>query len=118
MVKFTVFFNAPDPAAEPQFEDAYQDFLALVERMPLVQRRQVNHVLGSPAGETSLYRVLEVYYNSYADLQESLRSRIGQEAGKELARRFRREAIDMIFAEVYEEAGGQTPAGAGATWNN
>lgn len=118
MVKFTVFFNAPDPAAEPLFEDAYQDFLALIERMPLVRRRQVNHVLGSPAGATSLYRILEVYYDTYADLQESLRSRIGQEAGKELAKRFPREAVDMIFAEVYEETGGQTPTGAVNTWNN
>ncbi|MBL8134386.1 MAG: EthD family reductase [Anaerolineae bacterium] len=105
MVKLVVHFMKPKDAGK--FEDVYNDFLALVERMPLIQRRQVNSVLGSPLGETPLFRVLEVYFEDFARLNESLRSPAGQEAGGEL-RRLPAGSFDMIFAEVYEETGGKT----------
>ena len=64
MVKFVVQFYQPsDPEA---FEFVYNAFLALVERMPLITRRQVNSVLGSPFGETKIFRVLEIYFEDYA----------------------------------------------------
>lgn len=107
MVKLTVIFNKPvDP---DEFEFVYTAFLALVERMPNIMRRQVNSVLGSPLGAIAFYRVLEVYYDSYERLDESLRSPAGQEAGGEL-RRLERGSVQMYFAEVFEEAGGSTPS--------
>ena len=91
------------------FEMRYNDFLALVERMPDIQRRQVISVLGSPVGEPRYYRVLEIYFNDMPQLEASLRSKAGQEAGGELARRFPADTVEALFAEVFEESGGSTP---------
>ncbi|MFN8372238.1 MAG: EthD family reductase [Anaerolineae bacterium] len=110
MVKFMIVFRKPSGDKLETFENTYNDFLALVERMPLIQRRQVNNVLGSPFGESPFYRVLEVYYDDYARMQESLTSPAGQTAGGEL-RRFGASAFEMLFADVYEESGGSTPTG-------
>jgi uncharacterized protein (TIGR02118 family) len=107
MFKFMIIFNQPSNHAD--FENAYNDLLALVERMPDIQRRQVVTVLGSPLGQSPLFRILEVYYDSQDALEESLKSPAGQEAGAEL-RRFQPGSFDLVFAEVYEEAGGQTIA--------
>jgi hypothetical protein len=65
-------------------------------------------VSGSPLGETSLFRVLEVYFDDQASMEAALRSKAGQEAGGEL-RRFREKSYELVFAEVFEEEGGQTP---------
>jgi uncharacterized protein (TIGR02118 family) len=105
MIKFMVQFSKPADGA--RFEDRYNNFLALVERMPSVTRRQVVHVLGSPLGETPLYRILEVYFDDLQAMEASLRSPAGQEAGREL-NLFARAEFTMIYAEVYEEHGGRT----------
>lgn len=98
------------PANIAEFESAYNDLLALVERMPDIRRRQVISVLGSPLGTSSLYRILEVYYDTQAALEDSLKSPAGQEAGGEL-QRFPAGSFELIFAEVYEEDGGHTTTG-------
>jgi uncharacterized protein (TIGR02118 family) len=107
MVKFIITFRRPQNASA--FENAYNDFLALVERMPEITRRQVVAVLGSPVGDPPYYRILEVYYDSLEKLEASLKSKAGQEAGSELGRRFPAGSYESLFAEVYEEDGGQTP---------
>jgi uncharacterized protein (TIGR02118 family) len=107
MVKFMITFRKPQH--EANFELAYNDLLALVERMPDISRRQVVSVLGSPVGDAPYYRILEIYFESIEKLEESLKSKAGQEAGSELGRRFRAGTYEAFFAEVYEEAGGQTP---------
>lgn len=106
MVKLVILFHKP-AALEP-FEEGYNAFLALVEQMPLIQRRQVNSVLGSPFGESPLYRVLELYFDEFAELNQALNSPVGQTAGGELARRFPSGSYELYFADVYEEAGAQT----------
>jgi uncharacterized protein (TIGR02118 family) len=105
MVKFMVIFQKP--ADSETFENVYNDFLALVERMPGIARRQVINVVGSPLGETKYHRILEVYFDEQAQMEEALRSKAGQEAGGEL-RRFPKGSFEMIFADVFEEAGGRT----------
>ena len=106
MVKFMILFAKPEnPTA---FEDIYNDFFALVERMPNIARRQVIDVLGSPIGETRLFRILEVYFDDREAMEAALRSKPGQEAGGEL-RRLPAGSFEMVFAELYEEDGGQTP---------
>ncbi len=105
MVKFMILFSTPDNLE--RFEDSYNNFLALIERMPDIRRRQVISVLGSPMGTPRLYRILEVYFDSYDALDAALKSPQGQEAGGEL-RTFPPGQIELLFAEVYEEAGGQT----------
>ena len=108
MVKFMVLFGKPTNQAE--FENTYNDFFSLVERMPNISRRQVIDVLGSPIGETRLFRILEVYFEDREAMDTALRSKAGQEAGDEL-RRFEAGTFEMVFAEVYEEEGGTTPDG-------
>jgi uncharacterized protein (TIGR02118 family) len=106
LVKFAILFRKPaDPEA---FEQRYTEFLALIERMPDIQRRQVNSIFGSPLGEAPYFRILEVYFNDSAAMNAALRTPAGQEAGGDLLK-FGRGAFEMFFAEVYEESGGQTP---------
>jgi uncharacterized protein (TIGR02118 family) len=106
MVKFVVMFHNPDNLGA--FENAYNDFLALVERMPGIARRQVVSITGSPTGEARYYRMLEIYFEDMMQMQESLRSPGGQEAGAELVRRFPRGGVETLIAEVFEETGGRT----------
>ncbi len=106
MIKFIILFRQPE---EPEtFETVYQDFLALVERMPHIQRRQVAHITGSPQGSPEFYRILELYFDSPEQQRAALMSPVGQEAGKEL-QRLPADAVQLLFADVYEEAGGSTP---------
>ena len=107
MIKFMILFGQPEDAES--FENVYQDFLALVERMPHILRRQVVHITGSPQGTPEFYRVLEIYFESTETQQEALMSDVGQEAGAELAR-LPDGSMQLLFADVYEEEGGSTPA--------
>jgi len=106
MIKFMILFHQPtDP---DDFENVFQDFLALIERMPNILRRQVVHVTGSPKGLPQYYRILELYFESPEKQEEALLSPIGQEAGKELSR-LPEGTAELLFADVYEEEGGSTP---------
>lgn len=111
MFKFMMIFY--QPADMNRFENSYADLLALVERMPYIQRRQVIHVVGSPSGASPYYRILEVYYENREQMNQSLLSPPGQEAGHEI-RKFPPDSFETIFADVYEEAGGFTPPKEGA----
>lgn len=106
MVKFIILFLKP--AKVDAFETAYNEFLALVENMPDVARRQVVHVQGSPTGFAPYYRILEIYFPDMATLEASLRSKAGQDAGAALSQQFPARSFEAVFAEVYEEAGGRT----------
>ena len=106
MIKFMILFDQPEDAE--RFEDIYQNFLALVERMPNILRRQVAHVSGSPQGTPKIYRVLELYFESTDTQTEALMSPVGQEAGEEL-QRLPTGSCQLLFADVYEEEGGSTP---------
>ena len=106
MIKFMILFSPPEDAES--FETIYQDFLALVERMPNIRRRQVVHVTGSPQGAPSIYRILEIYFDSTDAQTEALMSPAGQEAGHEL-QRLPKDSHQLLMADVYEEAGGSTP---------
>jgi len=109
MLKFMIVFSQPEDAE--RFENVYQDFLALVERMPNILRRQVVHVTGSPQGTPEIYRILELYFESTETQNEALLSIAGQEAGKEL-QRLATGAYQLLHADVYEEDGGSTPYAA------
>ncbi|MDZ4766422.1 MAG: EthD family reductase [Chloroflexota bacterium] len=103
MVKFIIAFRKPDdaPDAQTRFEAAYNGFLALAEQMPELRRRQVCHIFGSPFGEPTFYRVLELYFDDHPALDAALRSPTGQAAGAELTKMVRG-AFDLSFADVYE----------------
>ena len=103
--KFMILFRQP-PNLEA-FENRYNDLLALIERMPDIERRQVISVMGSPQGKSIWYRILEVYFKDKQTLDQAMLSPQGQEAGGELMK-FPKGTFEMVFAEVYEEAGGRT----------
>lgn len=105
MLKFMVLLKGEGE----KFENAYNDFLALVERMPQIHRRQVVHVVASPTGAPVYQRILEIYFAERATLEQALLSPAGQEAGNELNRRFAKGSFDILIAEVFEEDGGATP---------
>jgi uncharacterized protein (TIGR02118 family) len=105
MVKLMILFR--HPANLETFENRYNDFLALIERVPEITRRQVISVTGSPQGESPYYRVLEVYFADEAQMRASLNTPAGQEAGSELFK-FPKSTFETLFADVYEEAGGRT----------
>ena len=108
MCKFLILFGKPQQPGE--FEDVYNDFFALVEKIPNISRRQVVDILGSPVGETQLFRVLELYFDDRGKMEAGLNSVAGQKAGRELGR-LPAGSFEMVFTEVYEEDGGSTPAG-------
>jgi len=99
MVKFVVCFR--HPASPEGFENVFQDFLALVERMPGIQRRQVMHVVGAPQGRAHYGRVLELYFADQPALEQALLSPQGQEAGRELGR-FDAGSLEVFFGHVFE----------------
>lgn len=106
MIKFVVQFRQPTDLNN--FENTYNDFLALVENMPDIVRRQVVHITGTPIGQSPYYRALELYFDTVDAMRGALMSPAGQEAGNELAR-FGDGTFEVFFAEVFEEAGGSTP---------
>jgi len=99
MVKLSILYRRP--ANEDTFEARYNQNLALLERMPGIQRRQACVVFGSPGGQSNYYRLLEFYFESAADLDTALRSPEGQTAGSDLMQ-FARDA-ELLFAEVFED---------------
>lgn len=106
MFKFMIMFHKPGNLAA--FEKDYNLFLGLVEKMPNILRRQVVDVVGSPRDKPVYYRILEVYFENQEAMQSALRTQEGQFAGASLAR-FPAGSIDLLFADVFEEEGGQTP---------
>ena len=110
MYKFMIIFRQAEDA--DRFESQYNQFLSRVEKMPGVTRRQVINVMGSPTGQSPYYRILEVYYNNRREMELSLATPIGQEAGRQL-RAFPAGGFEMLFAEVYEETGGWPPERTG-----
>jgi uncharacterized protein (TIGR02118 family) len=96
------------PADIEAFENSYNDLLALIERMPDVQRRQVVSVTGSPTGTVPYYRMLEIYFEDRATMEAALMTPIGQEAGGQI-QTFPPGSYELLFADVYEEFGGSTP---------
>lgn len=106
MIKFMILFGPPEDSES--FENVYQDFLALIERMPNIQRRQVVHVTGSPQGAPKVHRILEIYFDSTDAQTEALMSPMGQEAGKELMR-LPADSYQLLLTDVYEEEGGSSP---------
>ena len=103
MLKFMIIFRRP--ANIDHFEHQYNNLLKQVEQMPGIVRQQVANVVGSPTGQSPYNRILEVYFDNRREMELSLQTPIGQDAGRQLAR-LPEGSFEMIFAEVYEEAGG------------
>lgn len=114
MVKFMIIFHNPGRSIQ-KFEEGYTKFLAMIEQIPDIERRQVTDVQGSPEGKSPYYRMLELYFKDKATMTAALNSEAGQKAGAALYTVFKplNFKFDTVFADVYEEAGGQTPPTTG-----
>src|SRR5258706_4455963 len=97
MVKLTILFH--QPTDETTFEGRYNQNLALLEQMPGIRRRQACLVLGSPAGKSPYYRIVEFYFDDHAQLDQALVSPEGRAAGADLMQ-FAPDA-ELIFADVF-----------------
>ena len=110
MLKFVIIFHRP--ADIDDFEQQYNNLLKRIEQMPSIVRRQVANVVGSPTGQSPYNRILEVYYNNRREMELSLQTPMGQDAGRQLAT-LPEGSYEMVFAEVYEEDGGWPPTERG-----
>src|SRR5260221_14623739 len=99
MLKLTILY--PQPTDEDAFEVRYNQNLALMEKMPGIQRRQACVVLGGPGGKSPYYRILELYFVDFPTLDSAMLSPEGRAAGGDLMQ-FARDS-QLIFADVYEE---------------
>jgi len=100
MIKLTILFQ--QPVNVDDFEDHYNHNLALLEKMPGIRRRQACVVVGSPAGESKYYRILEFYFDDRAALDVAMLSEAGITAGRYLVG-FAGHQVEMIFADVFED---------------
>ena len=100
MVKLTILFHQPTDLA--LFEPRYNQNLALMEQLPGIRRRQACLVLGSPAGASLYYRILELYFEHRDALDAAMLSPEGRRAGADLVS-FVGRGAELIFSEVFEE---------------
>ena len=100
MVKLVILFKRP--ADEAVFETRYHQNLALMDKLPGMRQRQAWAVLGSPAGKSPYFRVLEVHFDDFAALDKALLSEEGRAAGSDLMQ-FAGRDTELIFAEASEE---------------
>ncbi len=100
MVKLMLLFR--HPANKPGFEIRYTRNLALLKKMPGIQRVQVGAVVGGPAGDSPYYRVLELVFSTFDLLDAALTSPEGVAAGKDLMD-YAGEVVELLFVEASDE---------------
>ena len=99
MVKIMILFRQ---VPGEQFEERYNQSLALLEKMPNIQRRAAGLVLGSPEGAAPFERVLEIYFENKEAMEEALLSPEGQAAGRYLMEFVRYDSV-ILYTSVYED---------------
>jgi len=100
MVKLIIFFRRP--ADLDAFEDHFaQQYVPATNAMPNVKRATVSRALGAPRGEPAYYLIQELYFDGLADLNQSLNSAEGRNAGAVLMS-FAHELVTLMYAEVWE----------------
>ncbi len=104
MIKLLVLFRQDTQSAE--FARRYEKNIALLRRMPGVQRIQRGVVAGNPAGNPAYHHMSEVYFESFEALDAALTSPEGVAAGKDLMD-FAGTGAEMLFVE--EQSGQAKP---------
>jgi uncharacterized protein (TIGR02118 family) len=99
MVKLVLLFKHPENPHT--FDLRYERNLALLKKMPHVKSIQEGNVIGSPAGHTSFYRVLEVLFENFTDLDAALTAPEGVAAGKDLMD-YAGKIVELLFVEAPE----------------
>jgi uncharacterized protein (TIGR02118 family) len=98
MVKLIAIYRQPED--KEKFDEHYYNVHApLAEKMPGLIKLEVNKIYGSPAGESDLYLMAEMYFENKEALHAALASPEGKAAGKDLMS-FAGKLVQMHFAEV------------------
>jgi uncharacterized protein (TIGR02118 family) len=100
MIKLVALFKHPSSARN--FDMRYKRNLALLKKMPGIQRIQEGKVVGSPAGDASYHRILEIFFEDFAALDTALMSPEGVAAGKDLMA-YAGQVVEMLFVELTGE---------------
>ena len=96
MIKLVILFKRSTQDAT--FELNYQSSLALLRRMPGVQRIQQGQVLGGPGGDAAYHRMLELYFTDRDALDAALTAPEGVSAGKDLMG-FAGTGVELLFVD-------------------
>lgn len=105
MVKLVLLFKHPENAYT--FDRRYERNLTLLKKMPGVKSVQEGTVIGSPTGQTNFYRILEILFESFTDLDAALIAPEGVAAGKDLME-YAGKIVELLFVEISEPD--QTPS--------
>lgn len=98
MVKLVAIYRKPEDVEA--FDKHYFEVHApLAEKMPGLLKMEVSKIVGSPAGESDLHLMAEMYFESKEAMMEALSSPEGRASGKDL-RGFAGQIVSMHFAEV------------------
>jgi uncharacterized protein (TIGR02118 family) len=94
-----LFPHPPDLAA---FETHWsQQFVALAEKMPGLQRVTVSHTHGGPAGPVAIYLIHELHFADQSAMTAAMDSPAGRAAGQYLVQLA--PAATLLFAEHMED---------------
>ncbi|MED0678108.1 EthD family reductase [Aneurinibacillus thermoaerophilus] len=98
MVKLIAIYKKPENVEE--FDKHYKEVHApLAEKMPGLLKLEVNKIYGSPAGDSNIHLIAEMYFETKEALMNALSSPEGKAAGKDLMG-FAGKVVSMHFAEV------------------
>ena len=89
----------PDSAA---FDDSWPQFLHLAERMPCLRRETTSRVERLLYGRSGYFLIHELYFDSWAALQEAMGCAVGREAG-ELLQRISGGRLTLLLADHKED---------------
>ncbi len=103
MHKLTILFQPPISDQQNQFQDDWQAFMGLAEKMPGLRRETVSdvahHLHGMQGHRFS--KIHELYFDSRAALDAALNSEEGQAAGAWL-HEFTAKRFTLVIAEHKE----------------
>jgi len=98
MVKLIAIYRKPED--QEAFDQHYfHTHAPLAEKMPGLVKLEVSKIYGTPMGESELYLIAQMYFESKQALTEALSSPEGRAAGKDLMG-FAGKLVSMHFAEV------------------
>lgn len=103
MYKLSIFFYPPLETYESKFQQDWQTFMSLAEKMPKLRRETVSEVQKFVFGSQGhrYARIHELYFDTRADLDAALNSDAGQAAGQWL-HEFTKRRFTLLIAEHKE----------------
>ena len=103
MHKITIFFYPPLDGQESEFQQDWQKFMSLAEKMPKQRRETVSDVQKFVyGGQGHRYaKIHELYFDTRADLDAALNSDAGQATGEWL-HKFTKRRFTLIISEHKE----------------